>query len=789
MSKYIIGFLNHIIRKTKHETRNTKIALLLVLLPICLGAQSIQVIPQPVSVKAQNGTFTLKADTRVFFQKNNPDWEMAARYLLGVVQPATGFALTAQPLSNPLTTQPRPNSIFLVQDASVTSEEGYTLTVEPTAVVIRAASATGAFYGVQTLRQLFPAALYSDKKATKTEWKAPCCVIEDAPRFAYRGLHLDVGRHFFPVDFIKRYIDLLAAHKLNRFHWHLTEDQGWRIEIKKYPKLQTVAACRKETLIGHYNDQPWKFDGKEYCGFYTQAEVKEVVEYARQRFVTIVPEIEMPGHALAALAAYPELGCTGGPYATAPRWSVFDDVFCAGNDKVFEFLDNVLGEVSALFPGTYIHIGGDECPKKRWEACTKCQRRIKTEKLKDEHELQSYFIKRIEKVLTKYNKKLIGWDEILEGGLAPSATVMSWRGTEGGIAAAKARHDAIMTPGSHLYFDHYQADPANEPLAIGGLTTIERTYSYEPIPDVLDEKAAKHILGAQGNVWTEYMADPDYVEYMAYPRACALAEVVWTPKAQKNWPNFAERLKTHFKRLDALEVNYAKAYFNVKSVYKTGKVGLIANDSELDIRYTTDGKTLPTSASTLYSAPFALTKTTTVKAAAFRAGQRVGQVLTVTYLAHKASNKPYTLSKNPDKYTGGEQYALTNGMTGNAKNWNEHWVGIVNHDFDPVIDLGAATTFSRVSANFLSSKNGFIYAPVNVEILVSNDGKTFRSVAEQNINAEAIGSNEVLKITLDTPDAKGRYVKLVAKSMGTIPAGQPGAGRGTWLFLDEVVVE
>jgi hexosaminidase len=788
MLTYFIGFLNHIIRNTSNATRATQHALWLVLLPACLSAQ-IQVIPQPVSVKAQTGHFTLKADTRVFFQKNNPDWEMAARYLLGVVQPATGFALIAQPLSNPLTTQPRPNSIFLIEDASIKSAEGYTLTVEPTAVVIRAASATGAFYGVQTLRQLFPAALYSGKKAAKTEWKAPCCVIEDAPRFAYRGLHLDVGRHFFPVDFIKRYIDLLAAHKLNRFHWHLTEDQGWRIEIKKYPKLQTVAACRKETLIGHYNDQPWKFDGKEYCGFYTQEEVKEVVEYARQRFVTIVPEIEMPGHALAALAAYPELGCTGGPYATAPRWSVFEDVFCAGNDKVFEFLDNVLGEVSSLFPGTYIHIGGDECPKNRWKACTKCQRRIKAEKLKDEHELQSYFIKRIEKILTKYDKKLIGWDEILEGGLAPSATVMSWRGTDGGIAAAKAGHDAIMTPGSHLYFDHYQADPANEPLAIGGFTTIERTYSYEPVPDVLDETAAKHILGAQGNVWTEYMADPAYVEYMAYPRACALAEVVWTPKAGKNWPDFAERLKAHFKRLDALDVHYAKSYFNIKSVYKAGKVGLIANDSDLDIRYTMDGKTIPTTASMLYSAPFALTKTTTIKAAAFRAGQRVGQPLTVTYLVHKASDKPYTMSKNPDKYSGGAQYALTNGMTGSAKNWNEHWVGIVNQDLDPVIDLGASTTFSKVSANFLSSRNGYIYPPTHVEVFVSTDGKNFRSLARQNINIEAIGNNEVIKIALDTPEAKGRYVKLMAKSMGTIPAGQPGAGRGTWLFLDEIIIE
>ncbi|HNM28087.1 MAG TPA: family 20 glycosylhydrolase, partial [Saprospiraceae bacterium] len=339
---------------------------------------------------------------------------------------------------------------------------------------------------------------------------APCCTIADAPRFAYRGLHLDVGRHFFPVEYIKRYIDLMAFHKVNVFHWHLTDDQGWRIEIKKYPKLNTVAVCRDSTLIGHNADQPRRFDGKPYCGFYTQEEIKEVVAYARERFITIVPEIEMPGHALAALSAYPELGCTGGPYKAAGSWGVFEDVFCAGNDETFRFVEEVLAEVCALFPGPYVHVGGDECPKTRWKNCPKCQARMKAEGLKDEHELQSYFIRRAENILAAHGKKLIGWDEILEGGLAPSATVMSWRGTEGGIAAAREHHDVIMTPTSNCYLDYYQSKNVdNEPLAIGGYLPIEQVYAYEPVPDELTPEETRYILGVQANVWTEYIDTPD----------------------------------------------------------------------------------------------------------------------------------------------------------------------------------------------------------------------------------------------------------------------------------------
>ena len=427
--------------------------------------------------------------------------------------------------------------------------EGYSLSVGEDGVKISANSGAGLFYGAQSLLQLMGA-----------DNSLPFVEITDYPRFAYRGLHLDVGRHMFPPAFIRKYIDLLARHKMNRFHWHLTEDQGWRIEIKKYPKLQEVGAFRKETLVGHSsrdhsND---KYDGQRYGGFYTQDEVKDIVAYAAARHVTVVSEIEMPGHAMAALASYPNLGCTGGPYEVATRWGVFPDVFCAGKEETFTFLQDVLDEVMALFPGEYIHIGGDECPKVRWEKCPYCQKRIKTEHLKDEHELQSYFIQRIEKYINSKGRRIIGWDEILEGGLAPNATVMSWRGEEGGIAAAKQNHDVIMTPSNWCYLDHYQDTTGNEPLAIGGYTPVSEVYSYEPVPAQLTADEAKHILGAQCNVWTEYIPTTEHVEYMVYPRASAMAEVLWSPKAGRNYDDFLQRLQQHFRYLDKLNVNYAK---------------------------------------------------------------------------------------------------------------------------------------------------------------------------------------------------------------------------------------
>jgi len=426
-------------------------------------------------------------------------------------------------------------------------------------------SPTGIFYALQTLYQLLPADIYGKNRSDIKKWEIPCVNIEDAPRFSYRGLHLDVCRHFFPVEFIKKYIDAMAIHKLNRFHWHLTDDQGWRIEIKKYPLLTEIGSQRPETLIGHYyENMPQQFDNKTYGGYYTQDEAREIVKYAASKFITVIPEIEMPGHAMAAIAAYPYLSCTQKPLNVATKWGVFDDVFCT-RETNFTFLEDVLSEIMAIFPSEYIHIGGDECPKTRWKNCPDCQARIKKLKLKDEHELQSYFIQRIEKFVNAQGRKIIGWDEILEGGLAPNATVMSWRGIDGGIAAAKSGHNVIMTPMSHCYFDFYQAEPATEPTAIGGYVPLIKVYDFEPVPKVLTAEEAKYIIGAQANVWTEYITSASHVEYMAYPRASALSEVLWTNPENKNWTRFSANMLNAFDRFKALDINASKAFFDINA--------------------------------------------------------------------------------------------------------------------------------------------------------------------------------------------------------------------------------
>jgi len=433
------------------------------------------------------------------------------------------------------------------------SPESYRLKIDSNGIEIIGSDYSGAFYGMQTLLQILETIKLNNTSTVSS------VLIIDSPRFKWRGMLLDVARHMFPADFIKRYIDIIASHKMNVFHWHLTEDQGWRIPIEKYPKLETIAAWRKETLSGHYTDKPHKFDRKPYGGFYTKKEIVDIIEYAKQRSVTIVPEIELPGHATAALSAYPELSCTGGPHETETVWGVHKEVYCAGNEETFHFLENVLKEVAEIFPGQYIHIGGDECPKTRWEKCQKCQKRIAEEGLKDEHELQSYFIKRIEKILERFGKRLIGWDEILEGGLAPNAIVHSWRGMGGGIEAANAGHEVIMSPTTHVYFDYYQSENKdNEPLAIGGYLPLSKVYEFEPVPDKIDSNKRHLILGGQANLWTEYIPTTKKAEYMLLPRMCALSEAVWSPKNKKDYTGFIDRLGDHLKRLDRKKLNYRK---------------------------------------------------------------------------------------------------------------------------------------------------------------------------------------------------------------------------------------
>jgi len=506
-------------------------------------------VPKPLELQVLGGEFRLGAGTTIAFSQAPA--RQVAEYLAARMRPASGLRLqvvkgASEGDSIQLDLQPE-----LEQDLG---SEGYRLESTRSGMLLTAAAPAGLFYGCQTLCQLFPPALDSPSTMPGVDWIAPCVRIEDRPRFEWRGLMLDSGRHFFSVESVKRFIDLLSRHKLNRFHWHLTEDQGWRIEILAHPDLTRVGSKRKQTpILSDRNNG----DGQPHSGFYTQADIREVVAYAADRFVTVVPEIELPGHALAALATYPEISCTGGPFEVGTRWGVHEDVYCAGNEETFAFLESVLVEVVELFPGSFLHIGGDECPKARWKACAKCQKRMREHGLQDENELQAYFIERIGRFLKDRNKRLLGWDEILEGRLAPGATVMSWRGVEGGITAANMGHDVVMSPTSHCYFDYYQSeDHEGEPPAIGGHLPLEKVYGFEPIPEQLSEAGARHVLGAQGNVWTEYIPDQAHTEYMTYPRAAALAERVWSTKNTRDFGDFRRRLMRHVERLRALDVNF-----------------------------------------------------------------------------------------------------------------------------------------------------------------------------------------------------------------------------------------
>jgi len=523
-----------------------------------------QIIPKPMSLELSKGQFELDSDVGLLY---NEDFQVSAEFLKDFIENDASIRLKSEKSKR---------NISFIKDSNV-KQEGYYIQVTPNDILIGASTDVGAFYAVQTLRQLLPVG-FEDKTFQDSKAVIQCLTIQDEPRFSYRGMHLDVCRHMFSIDFIKKYIDALAMLKMNTFHWHLTDDQGWRIEIKQYPKLQEIAAYRNGTIAGHYPGT--ENDNQKHGGFYTLEEVKEVVDYASKRHVTVIPEIEMPGHASAAIAAYPFLSCfpekpTEIPNGMASKtsqlqqekgqvklvqetWGVFDDIFCAGKDSTFVFFENVLDEVAELFPSKYIHIGGDEAPKKHWEQCPNCQQRMKDLGLKDEHELQSYFITRIEKYLNSKGKEIIGWDEILEGGLAPNATVMSWRGEDGAVAAAKQHHEVILTPNNYCYFDHYQSeDTKNEPLAIGGFTPLNEVYGYNPIPKELSEEESNYVLGAQGNVWTEYILTPEQVEYMVFPRILAMSEVDWILLENKDYQDFEKRTKVFFKRLDALGINYA----------------------------------------------------------------------------------------------------------------------------------------------------------------------------------------------------------------------------------------
>jgi hexosaminidase len=634
-------------------------------------------IPLPESVSSRTGEFRLSSESSILVSDPG-DTELVrlAEYLAEPIRVAAGFPLpiggqgdeSAAVIRLTLDTKvPSPDRL---PDTPLARSESYEISAGPTGIEIRAGSHAGLFYGIQTLRQLLPPGAAEGARGGSGErWVVPALEIRDSPRFVYRGLHLDVGRHYFTPDFVKRYIDLLASYKLNVFHWHLTEDQGWRLEIDRYPRLTEVGANREETILER-NFDPYVGDGIPYGGFYTRDEVRDIVAYAADRYVTVIPEIELPGHSVAALAAYPELACTEGPFEVATVWGIKEDIYCP-HERTFEFLEGVLTEVMELFPSPYIHIGGDEAPKARWEESVAAQEVMRREGLADEHELQSWFIRRIERFLLEHDRRLIGWDEILEGGLAPEATVMSWRGVSGGIEAARQGHDVIMTPTSHMYFDYYQGeDRSGEPLAIGGYLPLEKVYSFEPVPPELTSAEARHVLGAQGNVWTEYIKTPEHAEYMAYPRALALAEVAWTQRSRRDWTAFLQRLPDQLARLDALGVNY-----RIPEPSGLEQDRLTLDDRivvELgnpvrggEIRYTLDGSD-PAPESPLFGKPLKLEldeRGTTVSARVYLSGGRGGPIARARFA--RTSLRPVQ-EVDVSKLRPGLRYAYMEGSFGSV---------------------------------------------------------------------------------------------------------------------------
>ncbi len=769
-----------------HIKKSLGLFILLLLIISCEKepAQIIQpqIIPLPNSVEIIDSFFTIDESTGITFDDN---FKVSALFLKDFIESGSPIHLKEG------------NEIQFKLDNNL-KPEAYVLKVSKNGITIKASTDQGAFYAVQTLRQLMPVGLENDT-FSKNEINIQAVTVRDQPQFKYRGMHLDVARHMFSVDFIKKYIDALSMLKMNTFHWHLTDDQGWRIEIKKYSKLQEVSAYRNETLVGHYSDQPHQFDGKRYGGYYTQEEVKGVVQYAKSRFVTVIPEIEMPGHAQAAIAAYPELGCTDESVEVAKKWGVFEEIYCP-NQKTFAFLEDVLDEVLELFPSKYIHIGGDEAPKTRWKNCAHCQDLIKKEGLKDEHHLQSYFITKMEAYLNSKGRQIIGWDEILEGGLAPNATVMSWRGTSGAVEAAKSGHNVVMTPTSHCYFDYYQSENEDEPLAIGGFLPLEKVYGFNPIPEELTTEESKYVLGAQGNIWTEYIPNENHLEYMAFPRMLALSEVVWSQPEHKNYKDFVSRLENFHLRLDALDINYANHLYEIEGdlIYEGGK-------SYYELKTLTEGKSIcysldgsePTINSKVYESKIPITESSTIKAAVFNEEKQLGKTFTQNINYHKAVGAKITIDKQPHKaYSGSGAEGLINGISGSDSRYGDkEWLGFWGEDIEVTIDLGKKTEINSFEVRFYESNGQWIYLPDKVIVTYVDDENNFSNDMRVEFSKPFFEDTErTKKINLECivfesgNSCKTRYIKIKVQNYGTIPEGKQGAGNKAWTFIDEIIV-
>lgn len=751
---------------------------------------TVEIIPYPNHVAVHSGSFTVAgAEFRC-----SPEIGTKERKVI------SEFAERLSAVSGikcEVTEGDKGDGLVFTVDSSL-PEEAYEIRAGHSRTVIKASSYNGFLYAIETIRQMLPVEIYATDPAPDKDWSIPCVTIKDAPRFAYRGQHLDVSRHFFSIDEVKKVLDMMAIHKMNVLHWHLTDDQGWRVEIDRYPRLTSVGSIRKGTVVKKNWDQ---YDGIPYGGWYTKAQIKDVIAYAADKGIEIIPEIDLPGHMLAALTAYPGLGCTGGPYEVWGRWGVADDVLCAGNEETMVFLENVLAEIADLFPSDYIHIGGDECPKVRWEKCPVCQAKIKELGLQDddrfsaEHYLQSYVMERMEKFLAGKGKKIIGWDEILEGTPGPEATIMSWRGSEGGIKASQMGHDVIMTPNSHFYFDYYQApDPSTEPFGIGGYIPIEKVYSYEPYTDEMDGNARSHILGVQANLWTEYIADNAHLEYMLYPRQAALAEVQWCQPQTKDWERFLASLTHEVAIYDLLGYNYATTAFQIISQTRLNKdrhcvEAVLTTQGDAPIRYTLDG-TEPGQESPLYTAPVEILGACTLKAKVERDNMNT-TVYTQDFVDNKAIGREVTLLSQPrEKYRYGAPDTFVDGIRGVFQYSSGQWAGWFGEPLEAMIDMGGEQTYSAVTLGTMVIKDEDVFPPLNVTVCTSDDGKTFTEAGRLDIPEETRANPDGLReYTVEFPGTSARYLKISAKTVEAMPSWHGRAGTPGFLFVDEIIVK
>lgn len=765
-------------------------SLLAAVVSCCRVEGTINVIPYPNNVELKCGSFTAAgAEFHL-----DPAMDEASKAIVNAF--AEQLALTSGTTCT-VTEGVGKNGFSFTVDTGMPAE-AYTLKVGRKGVQIKASGLNGFNYAVQTIKQMLPAEVYGKTAVPEADWTLQCVEIDDAPRFGYRGMHLDISRHFYDIDAVKRYLDIMEIHKLNTFHWHLTDDQGWRVEIKKYPELTEKGSVRKGTCVGKNWDE---LDGQPYGGYYTQEQIREVVAYAAGKGITIIPEIDLPGHMLAALTAFPELGCTGGPYDLWCRWGVSDDVLCVGKEETFEFIEGVLDEILELFPSKYIHIGGDECPKVRWEKCPVCQAKIKELGIKGdehhsaEHYLQSYTISRVEKYLNERGRSIIGWDEILEGGLAPNATVMSWRGSAGGEEAVRQGHDAIMVPNSHFYFDYYQSlDVDDEPFGIGGYIPVDLVYSYEPYTEKMTEEERSHILGIQANIWTEYIKTEDHLQYMLLPRMTALSEVQWCQRENKDWDRFTKSIPHVTDIYDVKGYNYAKHIFDltaaVTSSPKDKALSItftIVDDAP--IRYTLDGSE-PTMDSNAYDGPVSITESCTIKAKVFRDDVET-KVYTKSFDIHKAIGCPVTLETTPhEKYTFGAPASFTDGLRGEISFNGGAWTGFHGTPMSAVVEMDGKTPYSSVTASALVEKGSHIMNPAGLTVMLSEDGETYTKMAAEVYQAETAADKDGMKeYTITFPETTARFIKIEVGCFEYIPDWLGGAPYKAFIFIDEILVK